>query len=173
MRNGFGVLAVVTLIGIAADLALGHGSTYLGPTGGGTPTFGGPAGGNTGGGTGGVTGGGGNAGGGTTGGGGNVGGGAMGGGGAPPRPGNAGGRGSSGRAGGTTGGKSKAKDADRTHDWDWWWELNDDQYLKVKAAIRSKGNISSDSDAVMGKGEGSNVSKLTQNQIRTGVLPVV
>ena len=173
MRKGFGVFAVVALIGIAADLALGHGGTYAGPAGGGTPTFGGPAGGNTGGGTGGTTGGGGNNGGGVTGGGGNAGGGATGGGGAPPRPGGAGGRSSSGRGGGTTGGRSKAKDADRTHDWDWWWELNDDQYLKVKAAIRSKDNLTSNTDGVMGKGEGSNVSKLTLNEIRTKVLPVV
>ena len=171
MRNGMGVFAVVALLGIAADLALGHGGTFSGPAGGGTPTFGGPAGGSSGGGNGGVTGGGGNGNGGVTGGGGS-GGGATGGGGAPPRPGAGVGRGATGRGGTTPGGKPR-KDEDRTQDWDWWWELNDDQYLKVKAAVRSQASLSSEADWIMGKGEGANVSKMTADEIRNGVLPVV
>jgi HEAT repeat protein len=170
MRNGFCAIVVLALVGMAADLALGHGGTYTGPAGGGTPTFGGPAGGSSGGGSGGTTGGGG--GGGTTPGAGGGGGGTTPGGGvSPPRPGGGGGRGAGGR-GGTTGGKSKSNN-DRTHDWDFWWELNDDQYLKVKAAIRSAENASSDSDAIFGKSDGNAVSKVTTTQIRKEILPVV
>jgi HEAT repeat protein len=173
MSKGLGVFAVVALLGIAADLAFAHGGTYSGPNGGGTPSFGGPHGGNSGGGQGGNTGGGGQGGGTTPGAGAGGGGSTPPGGGAPPRPGSGAGRGGQARGGGTTPGGKPKGDSDRTHDWDWWWELNDDQYLKIKAAVRSKANLSSDSDVIMGKGDGASVSKLTVNQIRTSVLPVV
>jgi HEAT repeat protein len=74
--------------------------------------------------------------------------------------------------GGTTAGGKKGKDDDRTHDWDWWWELNDEQYLKIKAAIRSQENASSNADAILGKGDAS-VTKVTTTEIRNKVLPVV
>jgi HEAT repeat protein len=172
MRKTLIGCAAVALFGLAADLALGHGGQYNGPAGGGTPSFGGPSGGSSGGGSGGATGGGNGGGGGVTGGGGSGGGTTPPGGGGPPRPGGGAG-GAGGTRGGATLGKAKAKDTDRTHDWDWWWELNDDQYLKIKAAIRSKENMSDDSDRMLGNREGSNVSKITTNQIRTSVLPVV
>jgi HEAT repeat protein len=76
------------------------------------------------------------------------------------------------RGGTTPRGKSGDKD-DRTHDWDWWWELNDDQYLKVKAAVRSKTNMSNPADLIMGRGEGGDVSKPTIYQIRKDILPAV
>src|SRR5262245_37380756 len=129
MRTSVCACAVIALIGLMADLALGHGGTFTGPAGRGTPTFGGPAGGSSGGTSGGTTGSGGTGGRSTGGGLGRGGGSTPPGGGGPGRPGVGAGNGGSG--GGATPAK-KGKDDDRIYEWDFWWELNDDQFLQIK-----------------------------------------
>jgi HEAT repeat protein len=161
---------VLALVGLAADVALGHGGVFTGPRGGGTPTFGGPHGG-TSGGTGGPTGGGGGEGG-TTPGVGGGGGFTPGGGGGPPRPGAGPGRGGANR-GGSTQGRTKATKDERIHDWDWWWELNDDQFLMIKDAIRKNTAATSGADVLFGRTEGGDVATVTTRVIRDQILPAV
>lgn len=173
MRKGIlGVVFAATVaLGGTADV-LAHGGTYSGPAGGGTPGFSGPVGGGTTGGSGG-TGGGttpGNTPGGTTGGGGGTTGPAgpglrpVGGGGARP------GGGGFGRA---TPGASKPKVAERTNDWDWWWELNDEPFLNLKRKVRSEANKSENRDTFLGASTTDDVAGLTLTQIRRDIVPTL
>jgi HEAT repeat protein len=171
MRTSYCAFAVLALIGLAADAALCHGGGYNGPAGGGTPSFGGPHGNGSGNGHGGPTGGAGT--GGTTGGSGFGLGGSTppGGGGAPPRPGIGGGGGGS-RIGGATPRSKPRNSDDLSQGWDWWWALNDDQYLQVKAAIRRNEIATNEGDDIFGRNDGD-ITKVTASQIRRDVLPVV
>jgi|GEM_PF-4457205 len=169
MRNAFFAASLLLTLGLLANVALAHGGTYQGPSGGGTPGYTGPIGGGTvgpqpGGTTPPSTGG-------TT---------PPPGGGATPPPssaptprpvarntGPAAGRG----FGGSTGGRAKAKTDDRTSEWDWWWDLNEERYLNLKNKVRSQEASSDNKDTFLGGSLGGGASKVSANQIRKDILP--
>ncbi len=159
---------LLCMAGILAGITLAHGGNYQGPQGGGSPTFAGPHGGGTGG-TGGNSGGG-NPHGGTSGGGnpgGNTGGhrppiGAPS---RPPGP-------TTGRGpGGTTGGKKATDSSDG--DWAYWWELNDDQFLNVKAIVRANLATTSNIDRLLGDADGDVIDRVGVDQTRRDIIPTL
>ena len=169
MRKTVFAAATVLALAMIAEIALAHGGTYQGPQGGGTPGYSGPIGGGTIGpqpggttppSTGGAT--------------------PPPAGGATPPPssaptprpaargtGPAGGRG----FGGSTGGRAKAKVEDRTTDWDWWWDLNEERFLMLKNKVRSQEASSDNKDTFLGGSLGGGASKVTTTQIRKDILP--
>lgn len=171
MRTTLTFVGCLVAMAIVADCALGHGGNYTGPSGGGTPGFSGPVGGATTGpnpgnpNPGGTTPG--SSPGGTTG---PTGGGSTG----PLRPGGAPSTGGAvgGGRGGVTPGMGKAKGtSDRTLDWDWWWDLNDDRFLNLKNAVRSQKAASTNTDTFLDEIGGDNIAKVTTTQIRRQILP--
>ncbi|MAG56257.1 MAG: hypothetical protein CMJ83_08205 [Planctomycetes bacterium] len=173
MRKTLSLLGCVFALCLFADAALGHGGTYTGPGGGGTPGYGGP----TGGGTGQP---GGNPGNGPPGGStpppgspggtsGNPGGGAP-----PVRPGG-GARPSGGRGfGGTTPGGKKSKYTPKHLNWDWWWDLNEERFLNLKSKVRQQAAASENKDKFLGGvDDGDDIALVSQKLTRNSILPAL
>jgi len=175
-RKAFTLFGVALALALSADVAFGHGGSYQGPQGGGTPGYSGPAGGATPSpnpGPGPTPGGGGT----TPGTSGGTTGPETGGGTGPTRPGarptSAGPAGGRGGRGGTTG-RGKAKNSGpRFNDWDWWWDLNEERFLNLKNKVRSAAKASDNADVFLGEEPTDDVAEVTTRMIRNRILPVL
>lgn len=167
--------ALVALVATYASTELlAHGGAYNGPAGGGS---GNPGGGSGGGSTGG--GGGGGGGGGTTGSGGGSGGGGTTGGGGGSGPGRPGGRNGGGGGGtgsgnrGTTPGARPRPKNDGFLEWTLWWELNDDRFLSLKAALAKRAARTANIDTVLGENDGAPLVQDITRALRSEIEPVL